>query len=32
MVLGDTVHVEATPPAPKMAFFDALYARLMQGN
>jgi para-nitrobenzyl esterase len=32
MVLGDTVQLEAAPPAAKLAFFDALYARLMKGN
>ena len=32
MVLGDTVQVEATVPADKMAFFNARWARLMKGN
>src|SRR5688572_12334128 len=32
MVLGDTVQVEATAPAEKMAFFNARWARLMKGN
>ena len=32
MVLGDTVQVEAAPPAEKLAFFNARYARLMKGN
>jgi para-nitrobenzyl esterase len=32
MVLGDAVQQEAIVPAPKMAFFDQLYARLMKGN
>jgi len=30
MVLGDTVQVEATAPAPKLSFFDQAYARLMK--
>jgi para-nitrobenzyl esterase len=30
MVLGDTVQVEATVPAEKLAFFNARYARLMK--
>jgi para-nitrobenzyl esterase len=29
MVLGDTVQLESAAPAPKLAFFDAAYARLM---
>jgi para-nitrobenzyl esterase len=32
IVLGDTVQVEATVPAEKMAFFSARWARLMKGN
>jgi para-nitrobenzyl esterase len=32
MVLGDAVQVESTPPTAKLAFFDAVYARLMKGN
>jgi len=32
IVLGDTVHVESAVPAAKLAFFDALYARLMKIN
>ena len=32
IVLGDTVQVEATVPAEKMAFFSARHARLMKGN
>jgi para-nitrobenzyl esterase len=30
MVLGDTVQVESAAPAPKLAFFDSAYARLMK--
>jgi para-nitrobenzyl esterase len=30
MVLGDTVQVEAMPPAEKLAFFNARYAKLMK--
>ena len=30
IVLGDTVQVEAAPPAEKLAFFNARYARLMK--
>jgi len=30
MVLGDTVQVEATVPAEKMAFFNARYARFLK--
>jgi para-nitrobenzyl esterase len=32
IVLGDTVQVEGTVPAEKMAFFSARWARLMKGN
>jgi para-nitrobenzyl esterase len=32
MVLGDTVQVESTAPAPKLAFFDAAYGRMMRAN
>jgi para-nitrobenzyl esterase len=30
MVLGDTIQVEAAPPAPKLTFYDSAYARLMK--
>ncbi len=30
MVLGDTVQVETTAPATRLAFFDSAYARLMK--
>ena len=32
MVLGDTVQVESTVPAEKLAFFSARWARLMKSN
>ncbi len=32
IVLGDTIQVEATVPAEKMAFFNARLARLTKGN
>jgi hypothetical protein len=32
MVLGDTVQVEASVPAEKLAFFSAQHARLMKGE
>jgi para-nitrobenzyl esterase len=32
LVLGDTVQVETSAPAEKHAFFNARYARLMQGR
>jgi para-nitrobenzyl esterase len=32
IVLGDTVQTEATPPAEKLAFFNARHARLMKTN
>jgi para-nitrobenzyl esterase len=32
MVLGDTVQVETTVPAEKLAFFNARYAQLMKGT
>ena len=32
IVLGDTVQVEGTVPAQKMAFFNARWAALMKGN
>lgn len=32
IVLGDTVQVEATVPAEKLAFFNARYAQLMKGT
>ena len=32
MVLGDTVQVETTVPAEKLAFFSARWARLMKSN
>jgi len=32
IVLGDTVQTEATPPAEKLAFFNARYAQLMKTN
>jgi hypothetical protein len=32
IVLGDTVQVEGTVPAQKMAFFNARWAGLMKGN
>jgi len=30
MVLGDTVQVESTVPAEKLAFFNARWARLLK--
>ena len=32
IVLGDTVQVEATVPAEKLAFFNARHVKLMKGN
>ena len=32
IVLGDTVQVETTVPAEKLAFFNARYARLMSNQ
>ena len=32
IVLGDTVQPEQAVPAEKMAFFNALYARMLKGN
>jgi para-nitrobenzyl esterase len=30
MVLGDTIHAESAPPAPKLTFYDTAYARLLK--